>query len=281
MGLFKQAHVRGINHALIANGIVVYPNEKIAEDAADAVAENIPEEEVPETTGEGGLTAEQASQVIDQLAAVADAIAEKTGGSRDLGVNKVAAEYNLQDAAVAHAVYLVKRAMEEGTTNPGQGMDQPALTGSEAQIDAVNVPSTALVVPQGETKVDTSPGEVGALQTTEKQPGTVGSPAPASDAEVKAASELIRVLRKLSADGTLPTEGGRLDLNTNSAMTTPVVSQGTTNATKPTEANPQKDNPATAAAGLKTTGSAPAEVGKLAAFLSHPEVAAAFRQFRA
>lgn len=281
MGLFKQAHVRGINHELIAKGVLTYPSAKIAEDAADAVAENLPEEEIPEVTGEDGLSAEQAAEVIEQLAAVADAIAEQAGGAQDLDVNKVASEVNLQEIAWAHAQFLVKQAMEEGTTNPGQGGAEPELTGAEAQVDAMNTPSSALVVAQGATSVDTSPGEVGAEKTTENQPGTLGTPASASDAEVKAASELIRVLRKLSADGTLPTEGGRQDLNTNSAISTPVVTQGTTNATKPTEANPQKDNPATVAAGLKTTGSAPADVGKLAAFLNHPEVAAAFRQFNA
>lgn len=271
MGLLKKAHVRGINHALIANGLLAYPNEKMAEEAADAVAENMDDEEIPEETDETGLTEEQAATLIDQLAAVADAISEKTGGAKDLGVNKLASSYSLQDAAMAHAVALVKQAMEEGTTNPGQGSVTPELTGAEAQVDAVNNPSSAVVGPQGSSSLDATPGSVGHMEPAAQQPGAVGSPAPDSVADVKAASEIIRILRKLSEDGTLPTEGGRMDLNTNSNITTPVVAQGTTNSTTPTEPIPQKPHPATAEAGLNTTIGTPADVAKVAAFLRTPQ----------
>ena len=278
MGLFKQAHVRGINHALIANGILEFPNAKIAEDVADAVADNYPEEEIPEESPEDGLSEEQAADIIDQLAEVAAAITEKTGGVKDPGVNKIAAEVSLQDAAYAHAQFLVKRAMEEGTTNPGEGSVTPELTGAEAQVDAVNNPSTAVVVPQGSSSIDTTPGIVGHAEPAAQQPGASASPAPDSMADIKAASELIRVLKKLSEDGTLPSGGDRMDLNTNAVIPTPVVAQGTTNAETPAEPVPQKDHPATAEAGLNTTGSAPADVAKVAAFLQTPEGAAFYRK---
>jgi len=280
MGLLKQAHVRGINHALIANGILEFPNAKIAEDVADEVADNYPEEEIPEETPEDGLSEDQASDIINQLAEVAAAITEKTGGARDRGVNKIAAEVSLQDAAFAHAQFLVKRAMEEGTTNPGEGAVVPELTGAEAQVDAVNNPSSAVVVPQGSSAIDTTPGIVGHAEPAAQQPGASASPAPDSMADVKAASEIIRILKKLSEDGTLPSEGGRMDLNTNSAISTPVVAQGTTNAPTPTEPIPQKPHPATAEAGLNTAGSAPADVSKVAAFLQTPEGAAFYRKFQ-
>lgn len=281
MGLVKQAHVRGMNHTLIANGILSYATAKMAEDVADAVADNMDEEEMPEETPEDGLTEEQAASIIDQLAAVAEAISEKTGGAKDAGLNKIAASVSLRDAAYAHAHFLVKRAMEEGTTNPGEGSPAPELTGTEAQVDAVNNPSTAVVVPQGTSAIDTTPGIVGHAEPAPAQPGTSASPAPDSMADIKAASELIKALKKLSEDGTLPSDGGRLDLNTNSNITTPVVSQGTTNSTTPTEPIPQKPHPATAEAGLNTTGSAPADVAKVAAFLNTPEGAEFYRQLQA
>jgi hypothetical protein len=281
MGLIKQAHVRGMNHTLIANGILSYATAKMAEDVADAVADNMDEEEMPEETPEDGLTEEQAASIIDQLAAVAEAISEKTGGAKDAGLNKIAASVSLRDAAYAHAHFLVKRAMEEGTTNPGEGSPAPELTGTEAQVDAVNNPSTAVVVPQGTSAIDTTPGIVGHAEPAPAQPGTSASPAPDSMADIKAASELIKALKKLSEDGTLPSDGGRLDLNTNSNITTPVVSQGTTNSTTPTEPIPQKPHPATAEAGLNTTGSAPADVAKVAAFLNTPEGAEFYRQLQA
>jgi hypothetical protein len=270
-----------MNHTLIANGILSYATAKMAEDVADAVADNMDEEEMPEETPEDGLTEEQAASIIDQLAAVAEAISEKTGGAKDAGLNKIAASVSLRDAAYAHAHFLVKRAMEEGTTNPGEGSPAPELTGTEAQVDAVNNPSTAVVVPQGTSAIDTTPGIVGHAEPAPAQPGTSASPAPDSMADIKAASELIKALKKLSEDGTLPSDGGRLDLNTNSNITTPVVSQGTTNSTTPTEPIPQKPHPATAEAGLNTTGSAPADVAKVAAFLNTPEGAEFYRQLQA
>jgi hypothetical protein len=281
MGLEKRSHVRGMNHQLIVRGILSYPTAKIGEEVADAVADNFEDEEIPEESPEDGLSEEQAASIIDQLAAVADAISEKTGGARDFGVNKQAASVSLQDAAYAHAVALVKRAMEEGTTNPGEGTVTPELTGAEAQVDAVNNPSSAVVVPQGSSSIDTTPGIVGHAEPAAQQPGASASPAPDSMADVKAASELLRALKKLSEDGVLPSEGGRMDLNTNSNITTPVVAQGTTNSTTPTEPVPQKPHPATAEAGLNTTGSAPADVAKVAAFLQTPEGVAFYRRFQA
>jgi hypothetical protein len=171
--------------------------------------------------------------------------------------------------------------MEEGTTNPGEGSVTPELTGAEAQVDAVNNPSSAVVVPQGSSAIDTTPGIVGHAEPAAQQPGASASPAPDSMADVKAASELLRALKKLSEDGVLPSEGGRMDLNTNSNITTPVVAQGTTNSTTPTEPVPQKPHPATAEAGLNTTGSAPADVAKVAAFLQTPEGVAFYRRFQA
>ena len=83
MGLYKRAHVRGINFELVRQGLIRWPSEKIAEEAADAVADNIPEEEMAEVSPEEGLTPEEAAGVIEQLVEVAEEIAEKTGGAYD------------------------------------------------------------------------------------------------------------------------------------------------------------------------------------------------------
>jgi hypothetical protein len=252
MGICKQARVRGMNHQLIVLGVVDYPTEKIGEDVADAVADNFSEEEIPEMTDSDGLTAEEAQAIIEQLAEVSAAIAEKTGGAKDHNLAKIASSFSIKDAAMAHATYLVKRAMEEGTTNPGQGGSMPELTGAEAQIDAVNNPSTDVVVPQGTSSLDATPGSVGHQEVASEQPGTVGTPAPDSMADVKISSVLADLLKKLSSDGTLPSGAPRLDLNTNAVIDTPVVSQGMTNSTTPVEPIPQKPHPAASDAGLVT-----------------------------
>lgn len=270
MFLDKIAHVRGMTHRLIQLGLISFKNEKIGEDVSDLVAENQEEDVLPSEIGEEGLTAEQAAAVIDQLAEVAELVAEKVGSDGGNELRKLASNYSLEEAAQAHAWALVKRAMESGSTNPGQGPAEPELTGSEAQIDAINNPSSEVVGPKGATSLDATPGAVGHQELAEQQPGTVDVSAPASMADVKAASELIAVLQKLSKDGTLPQGGGRQDLNTNAEITQPVVPQGTTNNTTPTEPVPQKAHPATEEAGLDTTSGTQADVSKVAAFMKTP-----------
>ena len=81
MGLFKRAHLRGMAHELTRQGIVTWPSKLAEEETADAIADDLEEEEVPEVTGEEGLSEEQAAAALDRLVEVANEIAEKTSSA--------------------------------------------------------------------------------------------------------------------------------------------------------------------------------------------------------
>lgn len=180
MGIFKRAHVRGAAHELTRQGVTVWPSKMAEEEAADAIADDLGEEEVPEMTDEGGLTPEQASDVVQKLVEVADEIAQKTGGARDLGVNKTAASMSYEDAATYNAYSLMQKAAEEtssqtGPDVPGTGAPSPSSGATaETAIDASRVPSSERVGPQGTTDFSTAEGAVG-KEKPQDPPGSVGS----------------------------------------------------------------------------------------------------------
>jgi len=261
MGLLKRAHVRGIQHGLIRRGVAAYPSEKIAEEVADAVADDLTDEEVPEMTDETGLTPEEATVVINKLVDVAEEIAEKTGGARDLELNKVASEVTLEAAANAHATAVILKTAEErkvaGPDIPGQQPPTPDLSATaEAQVDAKDTPSSEVIVPKGESAVDATSGAIGHEEVRADQPGHQQDSPPETIADVKI-SELISKLSAAASapgsqggtgtggDGTMPTGGGRNDLKTNAGMGKDmIVPQGDTNQVAPEVPVPLKPNPA-------------------------------------
>jgi hypothetical protein len=180
MGLFKRAHVRGVAHELTRQGVTVWPSKLAEEEAADAVADDLGEEEVPEITDEGGLSPEQASAVVQKLVEVADEIAQKTGGARDLGVNKTAASMTYEDAASYAAASLMQKAAAEtsaqtGPDVPGTGAPSAAAGATaETAIDAAKMPSAERVGPQGTSDFSTAEGAVG-KKKPQDPPGAVGS----------------------------------------------------------------------------------------------------------
>lgn len=197
MGLFKRAHVRGINHELVRQGLISWPTEKIAEEAADAVADELDEEEMPEVSGEEGLSAEEAAGVIDKLVDVAEEIAEKTSYYRDADFPKIAAAVDYETAAGAHATsVMMKAAAEAGTDVTGDGrFQEDMMEGGMGPLDASQNPSSEWVAPQGTSSLDTSPGEVGA-----QEPQTPPGASAATPGEVaKLSYQLDQVLRKLSS----------------------------------------------------------------------------------
>lgn len=225
MPLFKRAHVRGMAHELTRQGVTVWPSKLAEEEAADAVADDLGEEEVPEITGEEGLSPEEASAVVQQLVEVADQIAQKTGGARDLGVNKIAASMTYEDAAYNAAVSVMQKAAEETSTEtgpdvPGTGSPISAMGATaETAIDARKVPSSERVGPQGTSDFSTAEGAVG-KEKEQDQPGMVGSP---PTGEVAKLSYLLKHMAAMDgasltggdAKGPAPTPRKDLDDNQN------------------------------------------------------------------
>ena len=251
MGLFKRAMVAGMSHELTRRGIVAWPSKQAEEEAVDAIADSFEEEEIPETTDETGLTAEEAEAVLDKIVEVAEAIEEKTGGAKDLELNKTAASMEYTDAASYTALRLMEKAAEEtavptgpdvpGTTTPSPDNSATA----EGEIDEVNNPSSAIVGEQGRTSLDTSPGAVGKEEPQVQEPGAVASP---PTGEVAKLSSVLDSLRKHAAAmdgaslsggataGTPPTP--RKDLDDNLVIPQAVApAQGTSVQPQPAAAN--------------------------------------------
>ena len=269
MGLFKRAHVRGINFELVRQGLIAWPSEKISEEAADAIADNMPEEELPEVSEEEGLTEEEAANVIEKLVEVADEIAEQTGGVKDASFNKIAAEIDPYEAAILTANDLIeKAAMEAGTDVTGDGrFQEDNMSGGMANIDAVKDPSAEKVVSTGTTQLDTSPGAVGAEKPTDDAPGATAI----TDGEVAKLSQVFARLRKAAGEeadeGTAPgagdTSSPAYDEPTTNIKMDGAIAQGQTGHPKGPQIGEQTPNPA-----MSNPVKPTSEVAKLSSLLN-------------
>lgn len=207
MGLFKRAHVRGIAHELTRQGVVTWPSKEAEEMAVDEIADDMSDEDMPEVSGEEGLSPEQASGALSQIVDVAQALAAKTGNARDEGVNKTAASLTYEDAASQAATSLMQKAAEEQKkaeeTAVATGPDVPGTTAptpdlgatAEAKIDATKVPSSGIVGPKGTTEIDTKPGAIGQESRRPDQPGGEAS-APTGEV-AKTAEPLLKTLESM------------------------------------------------------------------------------------
>lgn len=241
MGLFKRAHVRGMAHELTRQGLVTWPSKQAEEEVADAVADQLPEEEVPEVTDGEGLSPEDAAKVVNTLVEVANEISEKTGGYYDASLTKVSASMSYEDAAANAALSVMYKAAEEtaaGPDIPGQGTPTPASGATaETKVDAVRVPSSERVGPQGTSDLSTAGGAVGKEERRSDQPGAEANP---PSGEVAKTSAVLDLLRKLSADGASLTGGEvkgkapapRKDLEDNLVIPGAVASSKGTSAQK-------------------------------------------------
>ncbi len=268
MRLFKRAHVRGMAHELMRQGVIAFPSEKIAVETADAVADNFTDEEIPPVTADAGLSEAEASEAVTKLVEVAEVIAEKSGQPMDTDLNKAAGLADYHKIASAHAVNVIQKAAMEGPEVPGQGSPAPAEGATaETGIDNKDNPSAQVIVPKGQSSLDATPGTVGAQTVRQDQPGVQENPPPQDIADVKI-SQLLRKMAETAApnpagDGTPSAKGGngpgREDLSTNIAMGKDmIVPQGNTNLTPPAEPVPLKPNPA--AAGVTKQDSAGTDV---------------------
>lgn len=254
MKLFKRAHLRGMTHELMRQGVISFPSEKHAEEVADAVADEYPDEEIPPVTDETGLSEEEAADAVNKLVEVAEVIAEKSGQARDLNLNKAAAAVDIQKVASAHAVALIEKAAMEGPEVPGQGAAVPAVGATaETELDNQDNPSSEVIVPKGQSSLDATPGSVGAQSVRPDQPGTQEDAPPETVADVKI-SQLLKKIAEAgtpnpAGDGTPGAHGGngpgRDDLTTNIGMGKDmIVGQGKTNISSPAEPVPLRPNPA-------------------------------------
>ena len=208
MGLLKRAAFRGIAHELTRQGLVTWPSKLAEEEAADAVADAMPEAEVPEITDDTGLTADQATSAMNAIIDVASAVKQQTeaaggspvpgvpGGSVDPEVNKEASYISYEDNAVNSIANLMQKVAEEsgavGPAIPGVKNTSGVAT-VEGAVENNRAPSSQIVVPQGATGFgipDTA--ETGDL-VNQIQPGTTTGSAKLS--------HVLNMLNKRAADG--------------------------------------------------------------------------------
>lgn len=255
MALFKRAHVRGMSHRMAALGLVTWPSKQAEELAADKVADDFTDQEVREVTEQDGLTPKEASLVVQRLALVANDLTAKFGGARDLGVNKYASEANPVEAAY-HAAdcVMVKAAEEAGNMVTGDGRMQTEMAAGTGPVDAEKNPSSEWVGEKGTTRLDTSPGAVGAEKPQEKKPG-------ASDVTPAEVAKLSSFLKKLS-DEMAPV--GTPNEPKDNLIAAGAVEQGKTVQPKGPQMGEQKPQPAK----QQVTAATPNEPSKLARALN-------------
>lgn len=194
MSLFKRAHVRGMSHQMSALGLLTWPSKQAEELAADLVADDFTDQEVREFTEKDGYLPKEAALVMQRLAAVANDLSVKTGGARDLGINKIASEVNPVEAAYYAADCVMVKAAEEaeaGNMVTGDGRFQREMAAGTGPVDAAKNPSSEWVGEKGTTRLDTSEGAVGAEKPQENKPG-------ATDITPAEVAKLSSFLKKLS-----------------------------------------------------------------------------------
>jgi hypothetical protein len=204
MGLYKRAHIRGMVHALTQHGVVQWPTKLAMDEAADEIADSFSDEEVPEVAEEDGLSEDTAAAALERIVEVAEDLSDKVG-SFDPELQKVAASMAIEDAAGQAVVAVMEKAAEEtavqtGPDVPGATAPTPDLSATaEGEVDATNNPSSAVVVPQGTTALDTKPGAVGKEETRPDQPGAQASP-PVNEAAktAEAVQQLSSLLQTLT-----------------------------------------------------------------------------------
>lgn len=259
MGLYKRAHLRGMAYALHQHGVVSFPNLKLAMEVADTVADDLTDEEVAPETEEDGLTEDEAAIAIDKLVDVANVLADKVGHVVDPNFHKVANITSLEDAASTLAFNLIEKVAAEGPIIPGQQPPQAELDATnEALVDAMDNPSSQVIVPKGNSAMDATPGTVGHQEVRVNQPGAIDSSPPETVADVKISA----LLNKLGmgaatlatpdpkgdgSPGSLGGKGdGRKDLLTNLGMgKNMIVAQGDTQQTPPAVPVPLRATPGT------------------------------------
>ena len=201
MSIFKRAHVRGMVHTMTQQGLVQWPSKLAMDEAADAVADSFPDEEIPEVSDKEGLSEDQAAAALQRIVEVAEDLGQKAaaaGYQMDTELQKQASSRAIQDVASEATIALMEKqaaetAVQTGPDIPGASTPAPEIDATaEGEVDAANNPSSAVVVPQGTTALDTKPGAVGKEERRPDQPGTQASP-PMNEAS-KTAGELAQSL---------------------------------------------------------------------------------------
>lgn len=224
MGLFKRAHVQGVNHELIRQGVIAYPSKEAADEVADAVADGMPEEPTGDLPGTGpevsppeGHSPEEVAAVANKLIEIANQLMAQAGagGPPAAAAAKMGAETlyktasavdtddSYADVASKVAVELMEKVAAETkyAGNLIQGGDkgntpsQAARVTEMGELDQAQRPEGTYSVPQGVSAMPTMQGHVGSLENADRPSASpAGSNSLTTDANKQAALAGIRKL---------------------------------------------------------------------------------------
>lgn len=180
MSLFKQAAARGVAHELVRRGFIAFPSKEAADEAADAVADNMgmlggpPEEAMPDISGPNGHPPEDYAAIANQLIELAEALMAQAPEQKVAAymLHKTASSMDLDAAAYDAALSCMEKAagaLIEGG-DKGNDLAQAGQTNEVAKLDDKQRPEGTYAVSNGDTALDTSKGEIGHLGASTAPP---------------------------------------------------------------------------------------------------------------
>lgn len=214
--MFKHAYVRGIQTALINQGLAAFPDKGTADKVADYIAERV---EIDLTKG---VTWETTHKVATEIVAASDTI-KKWPNFKAASWNKLASWDDVVKLAEDNATALMEKAAEGSTIEGGdKGNTQGESPVGETKMDAAQRPPGYAEDSRGKTDVDTKPGAVGKEETQPNAPKVTDSKPNSVEEQSKTSGALTALFRKAAEGSTIlggdkgnqePTTGeGKMDM---------------------------------------------------------------------
>lgn len=228
--MFRKAYVRGVNKALIDTGAVKYANEELAAEAADAVAETMPEqpmeEMAPEQTAELATTLVELSNQLGAASESAANAAQEVAAGPAEGMPIEAA-----DARAEKAASILRQKLSQNDTGstitgekPHQQNTQPMAETAEAKMDLRQRPEGYANVGEDgvgaqEASGDGAIGDESVVQGTGAGPVAMDGTNSATDA-IKSAN-IRNLIKKVAMGSTLdPSNPAQMNTQAQAAQTT-------------------------------------------------------------
>lgn len=209
--MLNKAYTRGVNDALRQAGLIKFADDAMANEAADAVADETMPQDVPGGP-DGAVPPETTAELAANLTDLADALAQSAQHAG--AAAQVAEQAAGKTASVRNAAMWLRRKFAEGSTitgtDPQQTNDQKNSVNAEAELDAKNRPGGDAYANQGVSGVGNQAASgTGATAQEGAHPKTMGPVASsgtnsAIEAIKSASPSLINLIRKLAATTIMP-----------------------------------------------------------------------------
>lgn len=197
--MFKQAHVRGIQLALIQSGRAAYADGGDAIKVADYIAEKV-------DFDPANVTPEVTKKIAGHLIDASKHLQKTQPNFKAASFGKLESWDDVHKLASENAVHLMEEAQKlaEGSTIEGgdKGNTQGESPVGETKMDAAQRPEGYAENSLGKTDVDTKPGAVGSEKDQPNKPSE--SPSGSNSVtEQRTASDLGAMLRKIAEGSTI------------------------------------------------------------------------------